>query len=166
MCAGLLAWVLLFAAAAKRRSPEDLRGVLVTLGWMPRSLVTPVTIGLPVAEAICGVFLLVPATRALAGWMAATLLVAFSATILPVIVRGRNVKCGCFGSNASLPMSWATVFRNGVLLAVAVLVGIGGRSTQAEGVAVPALLVGLAVGFAVVLQEQWRASVGPHWMKG
>lgn len=98
--------------------------------------------------------------------MAPTLLVAFSATMLPAVVRGRTINCGCFGSNASLPMSWTTVFRNGVLLAVAVVVGIAGRSTPAEGVAVPALLVGLAVGFVVVLEEQWRASVGPHWMKG
>lgn len=70
-----------------------------------------------------------------AGWgvllgalVAAVMLVAFTVGIVANLTRGKRVDCHCFGQLTSKPLSWRSVARNVLLLAVAVVVLAGGSA--------------------------------------
>ncbi|MGH2604641.1 MAG: redoxin domain-containing protein, partial [Dehalococcoidia bacterium] len=63
-----------------------------------------------------------------AGWAAVTLLAAFIAGISYNLARGNTPDCHCFGQLQSEPIGPATLIRNGVLIAIALFVGIAGFS--------------------------------------
>jgi hypothetical protein len=48
------------------------------------------------------------------------LLLAFTALLVVNLLRGNRPACACFGARAATPISWWTVSRNGVLLALIV----------------------------------------------
>src|SRR5439155_13340696 len=76
-------------------------------------------IALPLAElAIAG--LLMPAsTAAYASLGVLVLLAIFSAAISSNLARGRAPECHCFGQLHSAPVSWRTLVRNALLVALA-----------------------------------------------
>jgi peroxiredoxin len=113
---------------------------------------------LPAVE-IAVAALLLPATTALVGAIAAAALLAvFSVAIAVGLARGNAPDCHCFGQLHSAPTTWRTLARNGVLLglaafAVASGVSAGERSGVAwigrlDGAGLVALVVGVS---AVVL---------------
>jgi hypothetical protein len=66
------------------------------------------------------------------GYGALFLLVAFTVVLVGVIRRGVPVACACFGAVSTRraePVSWRSLVRNGVLVALAVVVAIGAPST-------------------------------------
>lgn len=96
---------------------------------LPARLVPLLTAALPGIEVVAGLLLVVGAwVRPAAGVLTALLLV-FIAALAQSLLRGIDLRCGCFGG-ADLA-TWGTVWRDVALLvpAVAVLACGGGRLT-------------------------------------
>ncbi len=120
-----LALVFAVAAVAKLADRGGFRHTLGEFG-MPRALVGPAAIALPLAELAVAV-LLVPEPTAVAGAIAAlVLLAAFSAAIARVLLRGEQPDCNCMGQVHSTPVGAGTLARNATLAVVAGTIALAG----------------------------------------
>ena len=84
-------------------------------------LVTPWAAGLaavylPWLEITLAAALVAPSTRAAARWLAGGLLLGFCVALTSTLVRGIDLRCGCFGA-ASATGAAAALIRNAALLA-------------------------------------------------
>jgi thiol-disulfide isomerase/thioredoxin len=153
----VLAAVFVLAAVAKLRDRAGTRQAVVGFG-APAALAGPVAMALPAVE-IAVAALLLPATTALLGAIAAAALLAvFSVAIGVGLARGDAPDCHCFGQLHSAPTTWRTLARNGVLLGLAAFAAASGLAAgersgvawigRLDGAALVAVVVGVA---AVVL---------------
>jgi hypothetical protein len=132
--AGVLAW----AAVAKAIHHDATVAAFTAMGLRAPSTLA---VAVPVAEAVTAVTLLV---RPLAGALAALLLLAvFTVVVVWLLVSGRAVGCGCFGSTRADPVGPGDVLRNGMLAGLAALATGAARPTRPG--AGPALAVAAAV---------------------
>src|SRR5689334_19470291 len=79
---------------------------------LPRAMVRPLRVLLPLAELLVTFALLAPQSGWSGGVGAAVLLALFSAGIVFNLARGRKPDCHCFGQLHSEPVGWATLRRN------------------------------------------------------
>ncbi|GAA3154265.1 hypothetical protein GCM10010466_51530 [Planomonospora alba] len=97
-----------------------LGGVLIAAGWgkigapvlsvqavkayelLPESVATAVGYGLPIAEIVIGVLLIVGLLTRVAGVVSALLMLAFVIGIASAWARGLRIDCGCFGGGGQL----------------------------------------------------------------
>src|SRR5690242_13774085 len=114
----VLACMFLWSAFAKVRARRALPALLTDFG-LPRGVVRAMTFGLPACEAAIAVALLVFWESSIPAWTAVALLALFTVQLVRAIPR--HVPCPCFGTAAAAPASAASVVRNAVLLALAVL---------------------------------------------
>ena len=138
--AAVFAW----AGAAKAVAPLRTRRTFAALG-LPPVLATIV----PVAELGLAVGLVLsPGATA---WPALVLLVAFTALLARVVVRGEAIACGCFGSARPEPVSFVDLLRNALLVGVAAAVAIGRTDPATPGLAAVVTVTGLAATGALVV---------------
>jgi uncharacterized membrane protein YphA (DoxX/SURF4 family) len=131
----VLAAVFVVAAVGKARDQAGTRHSLESFG-IPRALAPTVAVVLPIVEIAIAVALVPVATAWWAGVAALVLLVAFTAALTVGLLRGVEADCHCFGAVSSRPVGPATIARNLVLVALAVvLVAAGGDSPGASAVA-------------------------------
>ena len=117
---GALALVMLAAAWHKFSEPDVFAGSLAAYKLLPQALVAPLARVLPVLEGVLAVGILVPATRSLALFGLAALVLVYAAAMAVNLLRGRHdIDCGCGG--AAHPLSWGLVARNLVLAAAALV---------------------------------------------
>jgi Methylamine utilisation protein MauE len=114
LAAVALGLVLLLSSVAKlarRGNASEAAGALGVPVWAAMAV--------PWVELVLGALLvaglLLPWTAA----AAALVLVAFSVVLLRVLVRGEHPRCRCFGSLTAGRVTWWSVARNVVLLALA-----------------------------------------------
>src|SRR6266481_9936973 len=90
----------------------------------------PVTIGVIAAEVLTTGLLIVPRTVRLGAFLAAVLLVGFSAFALyyVYVLHGEPLECGCFGGIIASQLGVKTALRNLVLLVPALVVFFGYRA--------------------------------------
>lgn len=112
--------VLLVAAVTKLGAPAAWRTQAADLG-VPPVLAAVV----PYVEAALGALLLVQFQRAIVAWCAVALLAAFTVLLVVRLAQGRRPPCACFGSLTSKPIGPASVARNVVFIAVAVMAAVG-----------------------------------------
>jgi hypothetical protein len=117
----LLTLVFLLAAATKLVNPEAFRKVLPDFG-VPRLLVRPFALLLPIFELTLAAALLPSALSWYGAWGALALLSIFTLAAGIAKWRGRTPDCNCFGQLHSAPIGFFTVFRNGALALCALLV--------------------------------------------
>jgi len=113
---------------------------------LPRILVAPVAVLLPVAEILTGISLLWPPTGRNGAMAGLIILGAVSLAVVINLARGRrDIDCGCGGASGDQTLSWSLVARNGVL---ALLLGLGALHASPRVLAgldfVIAVLAGLA----------------------
>jgi peroxiredoxin len=156
----LLAGVFGVAGVAKlvdRRGSQD---ALAGFG-MPRALVGPVAVLLPLSELAIAGALLPAATGRHAAAAGLALLVAFSATVGWNLLRGRTPDCHCFGQLHSAPAGWKTLARNVALAGLAVFVLVQPSSSasprQLGAFAAVALVAGQALLSFTLLRRYGRA---------
>ena len=114
----LLAAVFTIAALTKLADRAGLRKATADLG-VPARMAGPVAALLPLVELMVAVAL-VPTFSARWGALAAFALLALFAVVIGAnLASGRKPDCHCFGQLHSAPVGWSTLFRNGVLAAVA-----------------------------------------------
>ena len=114
----VLGLAMLAAGAAKlasRRWPADARG-LGTPTWA-----VPLV---PWVELVLGALLVVGVVRPLVAIATAVLLAAFTALLSARLARGERPPCACFGRLSTRPISWWSVARNLVLIALAVTIAV------------------------------------------
>lgn len=166
-----LAAVFVIAAMAKLLDLPGSRRALEGFG-IPRRLVSPGAIALPLTE-LTAAGLLVPVSTARAGAiLAVVLLAAFVGGIVAALRRGATPECHCFGQLHSRPAGGATITRNAALAAIALFVAIAGpgpslggwvTDSSGERIALAAVsLLALALMFAVAAlgQEKRELSGG------
>lgn len=109
---------LLFAQAAshKLRDFAYFRSALAGYAVLPARWVGPCAVGVIALESAVAAGVWLPGLGALAGIVAAGLLVLYAAAMLINLARGRrDIDCGCGGAAEARPLSGALVVRNGVL---------------------------------------------------
>lgn len=115
-----LAAVLLFAAAAKGRNPEQTRSDFDSLGLVGAGLLTRLVPAAETASAIA--LLLIPA---IGGPVAFGLLVGFTVVLINAArmgaATGQQPSCACFGGTSSEPISARHIVRNGALMLLALV---------------------------------------------
>ncbi len=121
--ASALALVFAFSGLSKLADPGFRYG-LGAFG-VPKSLIKPVTIALPLAELAIAAAIVIPATRWWGALVALLALVAFIVAIAYQLSRGRKPDCHCFGRFGGGPVGIQTIARNALLagLAIATLIG-------------------------------------------
>jgi Methylamine utilisation protein MauE len=136
---------LIFAAAAitKLTGWSELPGVVRNFRVLPRALVMPVALLLPLLEAAIAASILIKETRPVAALSAAVLFAIFGAALTMNYSRGRrHIDCGCFRSDLKQPISIAVIVRNGFLTVCALLLlptgGTAALSPLAWAIAVAA----------------------------
>jgi hypothetical protein len=108
-------------AVSKMSAWAELEGVVQNFRIVPAAVAPLIARVLPPVELVLALLVLVPASRALAGWGMGALLVLFAVSIAVNLVRGRvDIDCGCFRSALRQNLSWWLVARNAVLVALAV----------------------------------------------
>ncbi len=119
----LLVWIALAAiatllahAAITKAGDRDLFEQHLAAYGVPQALTGVMAVLLPAAEAALALALLTP-WRAIGALGAAVLLLGYAAAMAWHRAQGHALDCGCGGE--PLPLSWALVARNGVLVALA-----------------------------------------------
>jgi len=89
---------------------------LAAMQIVPGSIVSSVSLVVPVVEVIIGIAIIVAFRTAFMSAFAAGLLALFTGVIAEKVIEGAQVSCGCFGSLSSEKISEMTVLRNLILL--------------------------------------------------
>ena len=142
----LLSATFIHAGLQKIRHHELLVGVVGNYRVLPEALVPLAAWLLPPLELVLGMALLIPSSGTAV--LAAGLLLLFTAAIITNLARGRAyIDCGCFQSGLRQELGWELVWRNGVLIAIAVY-GACYPVRPPVGISIVASLFGL-VGYAL-----------------
>jgi uncharacterized membrane protein YphA (DoxX/SURF4 family)/peroxiredoxin len=170
----LLAVVFLAAGVGKLLDPEGSRGALGDFG-VPGALIRIGGVGLPVAELVTAVALVLAPSAQAGAIAAAVLLLGFTIGIANALVHSRAPDCHCFGQLHSAPAGTGTLARNGTLLLIALFVSARGpgpaidtwisqRSPAELSVsAAIATLVLTAAGLASLAERRQRTRTRARW---
>ncbi len=120
----------LYAAVHKVADPAAFALDVATYEILPLGLVNLTAITLPWIEIVAGALLLAGLRVRPAAIVVAALMAVFLLALVLALVRGLDMSCGCFASQAaeSDPISWRTVLRDLVWLAMAVHVAVFDRA--------------------------------------
>jgi thiol-disulfide isomerase/thioredoxin/uncharacterized membrane protein YphA (DoxX/SURF4 family) len=147
----LLAGVFVLAGVGKLFDPAGSAKAVRDFG-VPEEFSAGIGYALPVAEILIAVLLLFPSTSWFGAIGATLLLAAFVGGMLWQYSHGNAPECHCFGQMHSEPVGPKSIGRNVVLLSLALLGVIAGRSFQGpplagtrEGLIQTLTLFGLAV---------------------
>jgi len=121
----VLAAVFLVAGTAKLADRAGSRQAMLDFG-VPSGLAAPLGTLVPVAELITALALLPVGTARWGALGALVLLVLFTAAIALALARGTAPACRCFGQLSAAPVGPGTLVRNGILLAAAAFLTVGG----------------------------------------
>ena len=165
----ILAAVLLLSGALKLVDRDGSRETFEGVG-VPDMVARPLVWLLPSVELVVGLLVCVPATARLASAAAVVLLAGYTVVVWRLVRRGGAVACHCFGALSREPVSYRTLVRNLVLLALALLGAVGqvdGYWTSWQWVreAPPATDVALVVSTAALGTTAWLAALALKLMR-
>jgi hypothetical protein len=147
---GALALVMFAAAWHKLSEPDAFAGSLAAYRLLPQALVGPVARALPFAEAVLGIGILLPMTRAVALVALAVLMLLYATAMGVNLLRGRNdIDCGCGGTTH--PLSWGLVARNAVLAAAALIASRPTLERSMDWIDALTLVLGVLAFYALYL---------------
>ncbi len=113
----------LLAAVHKLTARQEFRAALVAYKLLPHALVAPVSIFVPILEALLGVAWLLALQPVFVAFASAVLLFGYTSAIAINLFRGRvHIDCGCgMASSAGRgqQLSWGLVARNAILISAA-----------------------------------------------
>jgi len=119
--AGLALGIAFLAAGAAKVASGPLWAQQAEAIGAPRVAVAVV----PPLEIVLGALLCTRVAPAVVAVMALALLAMFTTLIMVRLAQGKRPPCACFGSWSARPLGWRHLLRNGVLMALAVVVLIG-----------------------------------------
>src|SRR4051812_7375812 len=121
----VLAVVFATAGVGKLLDLDGSRRAVADFG-VPERAAPIVGLLLPIAEFSVAILLIFEPTAQVGAILGALLLAAFMLGIWNALRKGQQPDCHCFGQIHSAPAGRSTLIRNGVLLAAALVVAIGG----------------------------------------
>jgi putative oxidoreductase len=106
-----------YSGVSKLAGPEAFADAIHAFHILPTALINPTALSLPFFELLAGVCLLIGWRLREMALATAIMVVAFTAVLVQARLRGFDLDCGCFGSNA-WPVLKAVppLARNAVLL--------------------------------------------------
>jgi hypothetical protein len=125
-----LAWALggIFAASVKIADPQAFSVALSNYRLLPAELVNPAAIFLPWVELAAGAALLLGTWR----WAGAMLVFGLSGMFLLAVasamLRGLDIRCGCFGPHSGEAGSFTLLLDAGLLAASWLIINVWQRS--------------------------------------
>jgi uncharacterized membrane protein YphA (DoxX/SURF4 family) len=119
-----LAIVFLLAGLAKLPRRREFTEAVLGYGLVPARIGRVVGAWLPAVELGAAVLLIAGLGTEVVAGLIGVLLTGFSIAIVANLVRGREIDCGCYGVVAERRITWLTVARNAVLIALAAVVAI------------------------------------------
>lgn len=115
----VLGVVFVYASGHKLLRPEEFARAILNYRVLPPEFVNLPAIILPWLELVCGLFLLLGLCTAGSSVLVAGMLTLFLGALGSALVRGIDISCGCFSSQEITPLTWVTLIRDAVLLALA-----------------------------------------------
>jgi putative oxidoreductase len=115
----------LTAALPKIADPASFATDIDNYRMVPDALIGPISVGLPLLEALVGIALVTGLHARGAALVAGGMLIAFAIGMVQAIVRGIDLDCGCFGHVVETRVSWLTVTRNVALTVACATVVLG-----------------------------------------
>jgi uncharacterized membrane protein YphA (DoxX/SURF4 family) len=109
-----------WAAAAKFPDMRAFAQDVANYRVLPAAFVPYVAAAVVGIELLAGIALVTGILARPAALVVAVLMLAFLAFLAQALLRGIDLRCGCFGGNE--PASWWSVARDGVMLAAALAV--------------------------------------------
>ena len=126
--------IFVYAAWLKLREPWAVFAIAIdSYQILPLWAVEMVARILPWGELVLGILLMAGIWRGVSSAAASVLLIVFLSLMVRAMAKGMQIECGCFGSGE--PLSWATLTRDGALLASSLFVtviALRGRPVRAE----------------------------------
>jgi uncharacterized membrane protein YphA (DoxX/SURF4 family) len=121
----ILGAVFLLAGVSKALDMNAFAGEINAYQMMPSTLVSPLSIALPLVEILLGVYLLLGLMQRWAAVASGVLLLIFIAAMTQAMARGLTLDCGCFGNTLGLSafrdsVSVGTIIRDVIWLLLAV----------------------------------------------
>lgn len=104
----VMAAIFIKSGAVKLASRRGFRSAVAGYKLLPASLVTPVAAAVALAEALCGILVLLGIYGSVASFILVFLLLAFSAAMGINLAGGRVIDCGCGGTEFAA-ISWRHV---------------------------------------------------------
>ena len=117
------------AGAAKLRDLPGSRQAMEAFG-VPPQLAPAAGLALPVAELALAVLLVMPSLATVGAVLALCLLLAMTAAIARLVIRGESPECHCFGALHSQPVSRSTLARSAALAGLAAFVAVYGAGSS------------------------------------
>jgi len=132
-----LAAVFLYAAATKVPDMATFATDVANYRLVPPALVPFAAVAVVGIEVVVGLALLSGVFARGAALVAAGLLVVFIGGLSQALVRGIDLRCGCFGGDE--PANWWTVLRDlGLLIPALIVLALGGARRADAAPAAPA----------------------------
>ncbi len=131
-----VATLFLVSGIAKVTNPSSFRSVLFSTYHMPRRLAFVASFGVPLAEIVLAVLLLVPKVRPIGLIAAVCLFLVFTLTQAVAWSAGWSGECGCFGSLKRQHLGGRTLLQVTLLAlvtSVAMALSINEASTHVAG---------------------------------
>jgi uncharacterized membrane protein YphA (DoxX/SURF4 family) len=116
----LLGGLFLYAATTKVHDLARFAEEVADYQLLPASLVPLVAVALPGIEVAAGVLLLVGAWARAAAFVLTGLLLVFIGGLSQSLLRGIDLRCGCFGGTDAA--TWGTVWRDVAMLPLGAIV--------------------------------------------
>ena len=161
----LVGLVFLSAAIGKVRHWAPFHGVVANYRLLADFLIVPVTYGLPPAEALIAVMLLLRVAFPWPQVAAVGLLLLFAAAMGINVWRGRrDIDCGCFQSALKQRLRWTLVIRNVVIALALSLTLLLQQSSTDVWIMMEAML---AAGVLFILLQSLNLfwSIMPAWRR-
>lgn len=156
-----LTLILVVSAWGKLRSPANFERALGTFRVIPKRATPTLLLGVPLVELSLAALQWIGPARPAVGVALVAMLGAFTALLLRSLLVGEEADCGCFGSAAPEKVSWFSVARNLVLIALAVM-GIVAGDGASRGT-LPAVLSGVGAGLLILVLDQGISLFTKTW---
>ena len=153
--------VLLVSAWGKLRAPANFKRALGTFRLIPQRAVPALLIAVPLVELCLATLQWVPPLQPAVGIAMAGMFIAFTLLLLRSLLTGEEADCGCFGSAAPEKVSWFSIARNLVLIALAAM-GVAAGDGASRGT-LPAALSGVGAGLLVLVLDQGISLFTKTW---
>lgn len=117
LCRLVVGGVFIWASLDKLAHPDAFATSIHHYRMVPYALLHPMALLLPMVELVLGGALVLGVARRGASFLAALLLVVFMIAIASALVRGLDISCGCFNTDAGHGVGVSLLWRDlGLLL--------------------------------------------------